>query len=239
MADYPDVKEGVHALIWSPFTCGASVLMYLAVVWLLKKWMTDRKEFQLKDAMKAYNLAQVLLCAYMCYGLWSTPFDNFFRLNTEYNATAEYFIYVHYLSKGLDFCDTLFMCLRKRFNQISFLHVFHHATIPCIWSLLLWQNAGYGTVTLGAFANSLIHCIMYSHYFAASCGIRNPLKFLVTKCQLLQFSILILHSVVALVWEVKIAKWLCIVQFAYQICMYVMFTGFYKRTYKEKAKKVE
>jgi hypothetical protein len=35
----------------------------------------------------------------------------------------------YYISKIFEFFDTVLMVLRKKNNQISFLHVFHHASI--------------------------------------------------------------------------------------------------------------
>ena len=38
-------------------------------------------------------------------------------------------LYMFYLSKILDFCDTIFIILGKKWKQLSFLHVYHHLTI--------------------------------------------------------------------------------------------------------------
>lgn len=38
-------------------------------------------------------------------------------------------LYMFYLSKILDFCDTFFIIAGKKWNQLSFLHVYHHLTI--------------------------------------------------------------------------------------------------------------
>lgn len=34
-----------------------------------------------------------------------------------------------YISKIFDFADTVFIILGKKWNQLSFLHVYHHTTI--------------------------------------------------------------------------------------------------------------
>jgi hypothetical protein len=225
---------------WCPQTCIAFIVAYLLVVKIaLPAYMKDREPMQLRNAMRVYNFAQVATCGYMCYGLWSNPLVNPFRLNTDFNATTEYFIFIHYLSKGLDFFDTVFMTLRKNERQITTLHVFHHASIPLVWSILLYLNSGYGTVGLGAFANSFIHVLMYSHYFVTSFGIKNPFKKVITQAQLMQFSILIVHSLVALFWERKIPRELCLLQTAYQITMLSMFFSFYKKIYTKKSNVVE
>ena len=40
---------------------------------------------------------------------------------------GEWFVFVHYLSKFMDWFDTLWMILKKKSNvQMSFLHLYHH-----------------------------------------------------------------------------------------------------------------
>lgn len=44
-------------------------LGYVVVMLLLHRWMRHRAAFEnLKVAMQVYNVAQVVLCAYMCWG---------------------------------------------------------------------------------------------------------------------------------------------------------------------------
>lgn len=230
-----DLRNSWVYFTWCPATCITFIVAYLVLIKaVLPAYMKDREAMELRNPMRLYNLAQVLTCGYMCYGLWSNPLVNPFRLNVDYNATTEYFIYIHFLSKGLDFLDTVFMTLRKKERQITTLHVFHHASIPLVWSILLTLNAGYGTVSLGAFANSFIHVLMYSHYLWTSYGLHNPFKKVITQAQLMQFSILIVHSMVALFWERKIPRSLCLLQTAYQIVMLSMFFSFYKKSYTKK-----
>ena len=42
-------------------------------------------------------------------------------------------MYMFYLSKILDFFDTVFIILGKKWKQLSFLHVYHHLTIFAVW----------------------------------------------------------------------------------------------------------
>jgi hypothetical protein len=66
-------------------------------------------------------------------------------------------------SKVLDFCDTIFMVLRKKWRQITFLHLFHHVSI----FLIYWLNAAAaynGDVYPTIIANSLVHFVMYGYY---------------------------------------------------------------------------
>jgi len=48
-----------------------------------------------------------------------------------------------YFSKLVEFMDTLFFILRKKNNQISFLHVYHHASMPIVWWIgVKWAAGG-------------------------------------------------------------------------------------------------
>lgn len=44
-------------------------------------------------------------------------------------------LYMFYLSKILDFFDTIFIILGKKWKQLSFLHVYHHLTIFSVSAL--------------------------------------------------------------------------------------------------------
>ena len=69
-------------------------------------------------------------------------------------------------SRCIVFChplrfDTLWMILKKKSSvQMSFLHLYHHATIGVAWGFLLSLGHGNGTAQYGAFINSVTHIIM-------------------------------------------------------------------------------
>ena len=49
----------------------------------------------------------------------------------------------YYFSKLIEFLDTMFFVLRKKYSQITFLHVYHHASMFNIWwSVLNWIPCG-------------------------------------------------------------------------------------------------
>ena len=81
-----------------------------------------------------YNIVQVMLCSYMCIeagvqayksGYTLMPCNNF----DHSNPPIGFVLYIFYLSKILDFLDTVFIILEKRWKQLSFLHVYHHTSI--------------------------------------------------------------------------------------------------------------
>jgi len=208
------------------------LVCYLTMIAFCRKFMQKREAFELKLPMQIYNAVQIALNIYMIYGLVILPtLANPFGINAEYTERLEYFCFVHYLSKFLDFFDTLFIILRKKRAQLTFLHVYHHASIGMIWGTLLYVGHGNGTATWGALANSYIHLMMYSHYLWTSFGYRNPFKVLVTRAQLIQFAFCILHAVLVLTLETILPRHLAWAQFIYHIQMLFLFGRFYMKTY--------
>ncbi len=62
----------------------------------------------------------------------------FFETVKVTNALWWYFI-----SKAIEFLDTVWMILRKKFNQVTFLHVFHHSTMVLKKSIYSIQIRNY------------------------------------------------------------------------------------------------
>jgi elongation of very long chain fatty acids protein 4 len=80
-----------------------------------------------------YNSVQEVLCAYMIlravtffvahdYTLFCNTFDN------KETGMAE-IQYIFYLSKILDFLDTVIIIQRRKWRQLSFLHTYHHTSV--------------------------------------------------------------------------------------------------------------
>ena len=81
-----------------------------------------------------YNIIQVMLCSYMCIEALVQAYKSGYHIlpcnkfDTK-NPPILFILYVFYLSKILDFADTVFIILEKRWKQLSFLHVYHHTSI--------------------------------------------------------------------------------------------------------------
>jgi hypothetical protein len=214
----------ISALLHPSVLYGMPVLFVLCV-YGLASYMTAREPFNVKSLMQAYNIVQILVCGYMVYGLFPcVSFPNIFGINSEYDARGEWFVFVHYLSKYLDWFDTLWILLNKKRSQLSFLHVYHHATIGVIWGFLLTHNVGAGTTRYGAWVNSLTHVIMYSHYLWTSFGLKNPIKRLITKWQLLQFWSCLVHAFLVQVVESSQVQSFAWLQLGYQTTMIYLFS---------------
>lgn len=69
--------------------------------------------------------------------------------------------YLYWLTKLADCFDTLFFVMRKKFNQITLLHMYHHTVVPLFGYLMLRINplipATYLFVRKCALFQSLAH----------------------------------------------------------------------------------
>jgi GNS1/SUR4 family len=75
--------------------------------------------------------------------------------------------YFYFLIKVIDLLDTVFFVLRKKQNQVTFLHVYHHAGMVALsWSGTKYFPGGH-SVFMGML-NSFVHVVMYFYYFLTS-----------------------------------------------------------------------
>ncbi|NXT65105.1 ELOV4 protein, partial [Chaetops frenatus] len=143
----------------------------------------------------------------------------------------------YYVSKGIEYLDTVFFILRKKFNQISFLHVYHHFSIILFFPKLhddlpfcSW------TAFFGAQMNAFIHVIMYMYYGLAACGPKFQ-KYLwwkryLTILQLVQFHVTIGHTALSIYIDCPFPKWMHWGVIFYAVTFIFLFGNFYYRTYK-------
>ncbi|PRD25122.1 UNVERIFIED_CONTAM: Elovl7 [Trichonephila clavipes] len=120
----------------------------------------------------------------------STQHELFMQVESKY-------VWHLYLVKYLELLDTIFFVLRKKYNQISFLHVFHHsAVIVVFWWILYSRSIGLYMLFAVSINNS-IHVIMYMYYGLSAMG-PHMQKYLwwkkyLTRLQIIQFSAIQLY----------------------------------------------
>ncbi len=143
------------------------------------------------------------------------------------SALIQHGMMVYWLSKLYELLDTVFMILRHRGRQISFLHVFHHSSIT------LLADWGYFVSTAPAFVpvmgmNCMVHVVMYGYY---GCTALFPLhdftwKRRITQMQMLQFAVALVHGAVGYLYH-----GFCIYALLYGMGMLALFSNFYYRAF--------
>ncbi|XP_022128975.2 elongation of very long chain fatty acids protein-like isoform X2 [Pieris rapae] len=210
------------------------------------KCMEKRKPFNLERILIAYNALQVILCSYVFvtgvqiwsnYKLICEPTD---FSNSESGLKAAEAVYCYFLLKVLDLLDTVFFVLRKKFNQISFLHVYHHTGMVVLtWACTAYYPGGHGTMV--GLLNSFVHAIMYSYYLltVAVPSLKGSLwwKKYITQLQILQFLIMVLHmGCIVFIPDCAYPRWISAVFLPQNFFMLILFVDFYIKTYIKQSK---
>ncbi|XP_028832682.1 ELOVL fatty acid elongase 8a [Denticeps clupeoides] len=243
-----DERTNEWLLVYSPAPITCIFLCYLIMVWLGPRLMAHRQPVNIKGVLILYNFSMVSLSAYMFheftvtswlanYSLLCQPVDySHSPLGIRMAKVCWWF----YFSKVIELFDTVFFILRKKNNQLTFLHVYHHATMIFNW----WAGVKYvpgGQSFLIGLINSLVHVVMYLYYGLAALGphMQRYLtwKRYLTSLQLLQFFIVVLHTGNNLFTECDFPDSMNAVVFAYALSLIALFSRFYYLNYIAKAAK--
>uniref|UniRef100_A0A673GRB3 Elongation of very long chain fatty acids protein n=1 Tax=Sinocyclocheilus rhinocerous TaxID=307959 RepID=A0A673GRB3_9TELE len=142
----------------------------------------------------------------------------------------------YYISKGVEFLDTVFFIMRKKFNQVSFLHVYHHSTMFILWWIGIKWVPGGQVAFFGATINSGIHVLMYGYYGLAAFGpkIQKYLwwKKYLTIIQMIQFHVTIGHAAHSLYTGCPFPAWMQWALIGYAVTFIILFANFYYQTYR-------
>ncbi|GLH03291.1 Elongation of very long chain fatty acids protein [Gryllus bimaculatus] len=103
--------------------------------------MKDRKPLNLQGVLVAYNAYQVIFSAWLCTmpfraGAVQFLFTHGCQPPKQRNPFADEVsagAWWYFFSKIIELLDTVFFVLRKKQNQVTFLHVYHH-TITALFS---------------------------------------------------------------------------------------------------------
>lgn len=229
----------------TPLATLAMVLIYLSFVVVAGPlWMANRKPFQITNTLVAYNAAQVLLSSYMFYEHLAAGWWGDYSLScqpVDYSDSDKaqrmlHLCWVYYFSKLSEFADTVFFVLRKKKSQITWLHLYHHSLTPFeAWLLVKFIAGGHGTFS--NIVNNLVHVIMYSYYMVAAMGPQYQ-KYLwwkkhLTTLQLVQFFMVLFHSISALVYDCGYPKIIAAGLILHSTIFIVLFTNFYIQAYNK------
>ncbi|XP_025085034.1 elongation of very long chain fatty acids protein 4-like isoform X2 [Pomacea canaliculata] len=216
--------------------------LYLVAVYIGPKLMKDREPFKFKYTLFIYNFILIIMNFHIC----SELFINSIALGYSYSCQPVSYTYDpremrvakalwwFYFSKLVEMLDTIFFILRKKDNQVSFLHVYHHATMFPIWYIGVKWVAG-GQSFFGAMINSFIHVIMYTYYGVSALGPEYQ-KYLwwkryLTKLQLLQFFVGMVYAIQGIILECEFPMWMQWAGIVYGITIIALFINFYIQAY--------
>jgi len=208
MVTKADQRTKDWLMVASPWYNLAAVFLYVFTVKFAgPKFMQTREPFNIRGLMVVYNFGMVALSGYMVWEFlwagWLTPEYSIIGCQpVDYSTTPNAMRMAsvgwwYFISKYIEFCDTIFFVVRKKQTHVSFLHVTHHSAMPLfIWLGMKWVPGGFGSFF--CMLNSTVHFVMYFYYGVAALGPRFH-KYLwwkkyMTIFQLVQFTLMFAHA---------------------------------------------
>ncbi len=139
---------------------------------------------------------------------------------------------IYWQTKILELLDTVFMVLRHRNRQVTFLHVYHHATMLLLTDYTC-HNTTWPAICFMYCINSIVHIFLY-FYYGISAWYPNyniPWKHKLTEIQLTQFAIDFVFATFGYLYHGY-----CIYILIYLFTMTVLFSNFYIKAYLKGAR---
>ncbi|CAG9826974.1 unnamed protein product [Diabrotica balteata] len=230
-------------LVASPIpTIALSVAFLISVTVLIPTFMKNRKPYELKNFVILYNGFQVLFSTWLFYaflaGGWYFPYFTGKCFLPGSGSNMVLAAYCYFLSKFTEFVDTILFALRKKDNQITRLHLYHHGIMP-FGSWLAAKYAPDGPMTFLGLINSLVHVVMYSYYMLSAMGPKVQ-KYLwwkkyITMMQLIQFILTLTQSLLTFFYGCNLPTAISIFNITQSVVFFVMFFDFYMQSYKKKS----
>lgn len=205
------------------FTPVFSILgVYLIFIFIGPKLMKDRKAFELKNVTRIYNVYQICSCFCIVVNLYMNGYStrDLWIHSTEmpeevFRRTLNLWYY-GLVIRFAELFETVIFVLRKKQNQVSLLHLYHHiGTILGVFVTLKYDPSELLQLILvllpffifsgpawvfHAMTNNQVHVIMYSYYFLSSFDSLKNFVFHIKPCitviQIAQLVFLFTHSLV-------------------------------------------
>ena len=200
-----DYAQGYGFVDGAPWNICAIVAVYLLFVKVIgPRFMKNRPAYDLTNVLFYYNLIHILgngLCSIPALVITRGTYDCWSSRRTGDPENPQhrlllYLSFVYFCAKFLDLFDTVFFILRKKDQQVTFLHVVHHSVMPLCTYVAL-RFAPIGRTSIIGIVNAVVHTVMYVYYFLSSMpSMRRHLwwKKYLTQMQIFQFVIFFAHS---------------------------------------------
>ncbi|RWS29147.1 elongation of very long chain fatty acids protein-like protein [Leptotrombidium deliense] len=240
---FTDERVQNWPLMQGPLPTVSICLSYVIFVKVLgPQLMKNRDPLNVRWLMIFYNFVMVFVSLYIFVKLgihgWFGKYDYSCQpvdySNSEDAVEMASICWWYYITKFIEFADTLFFVMRKKSTHVSTLHVIHHGVMPMsVWWGVKFTPGGHSTFF--AFINSLIHVLMYIYYFLASFGPQMN-KYLrwkkyMTSIQMVQFVMIFVHSFQLLFRECNYPRGFMWWIGFHAVLFWFLFWDFYKNAY--------
>ena len=238
--------------LMNPYHMLAVVTAYLVLIPTLAAFMKTRsKPVNVRWLATLHNVNLTLLSLYMVVEVVRQAVAQGYSLfgnGVDHSASGHgmaRILHIFYLSKVLEFIDTVIMCLKQNYRQITFLHVYHHASIFVIWWVIVHFAPG-GEAYFSAALNSFVHVVMYGYYLWASYAPKlaegqrphafHPARYkqYITSMQMTQFMLMFFQACYDLLVPNPYPRFCFWILFFYMISMLTLFGNFFVQQYLKK-----
>ncbi|XP_076234253.1 very long chain fatty acid elongase 7 [Calliopsis andreniformis] len=248
MEEAADPRVTDWLLMDSPVPLLGIISLYLAFVLRLGPlYMKNRKPYNLNRVMIFYNILAGTASAAVFYGLLTSGFTTKYSLGCEHHIISydpesyrmARWVWRLLILKLFELVDTVIFILRKKYNQASFLHIYHHtSTVILAWIMCKFVPGGMWTFTI--LPNCIVHVIMYTYYLLACLGPEMqkriaPWKQYITGLQMVQFVIMLGHILQAFSPSCEPHRRpIAYIYMSQILAIFYMFCDYYKKSYLRK-----
>ncbi|XP_071034985.1 very long chain fatty acid elongase 4-like isoform X2 [Parasteatoda tepidariorum] len=196
----------------------------LLTKWLIPWILEKRKPLEIKRTILIYNFLVGLLNGILaCMAIIATAENWKNRCTVETIPKQQ----IH-----------VFFALRKKKNQLTFLHVFHHSANVLLFGFGFYIRTTDFVCLFGTAINTSIHVVMYSYYALASIG-PHMQKYLwwkkyLTLLQIIQFVVILSYSLYGFVTGCENFGRFKITFYIFVTLILVLFINFYTKSYHAK-----
>jgi elongation of very long chain fatty acids protein 4 len=159
-----------YTIIEYPQIMTSFVMVYLLISFTSCMFKDYYKVIRIKELIMVHNVLSILFSMYMFVGILHHTYNqNYTWVGNELgdsDTTLTHYMWIFHMTKYYECMDTFIMILRKSYRQITFLHVYHHASMIVFTWAVLYNHPG-GDFYLGPLLNSFVHVWMYLYYLCA------------------------------------------------------------------------
>ncbi|XP_045211476.2 elongation of very long chain fatty acids protein 5-like [Mercenaria mercenaria] len=205
---------------------------YLLMILLAGQWKRFTKPLSLRPILVIYNLSASAISLYTLFGFGIALYHAESSFGRQTSEQLKFVYKIYWFAKAFELLDTVFMVLRHKQRQISFLHVYHHGSM-LILSDISYHFYPYAAITSYLGLNSAVHVLLYLYYGLSALRPDNPpqwKKFL-TQFQIIQFVIDLIHATIGYMYHSY-----CIFGIFYCMAMIILFSNFYFKAYSKRPK---
>lgn len=191
------------------------------------------KPLQLQKVLILHNSICCVLsiCAVVSATIGILEVGDMFLLEHFKEGWLHRAMFIYWVSKFVELLDTVYMVLRHKKRQISFLHVFHHATVTLLGDYA-YHYSTYPPIAGLLALNSAVHIVMYGYYALTAVYPLHDFswKRRITQCQMIQFLIGIFLDSYGYLY-----RGFCIYSVLYPLLMLALFSNYYYHAFILKA----